>query len=161
MRFRSRRSRTAHPSRLARASAEARMERMGRANARSRFKFLVIPGCATWRRPGIHTLGRGYGFRARVFDAPRNDGLDFRQAFPTPSLGERFINGSGALPGEVANARLKLFWLFESFGPSCPDLIRASIHFRNKFFRRWITGSSPVMTISKGPISAAASAPPN
>src|SRR6266404_4869661 len=25
----------------------------------------VIPGCATWRRPGIHTPGRGYGFRAR------------------------------------------------------------------------------------------------
>jgi hypothetical protein len=26
----------------------------------------VIPGCATWRRPGIHTPGRGYGFRARA-----------------------------------------------------------------------------------------------
>src|ERR1700682_5440926 len=24
---------------------------------------LVIPGCATWRRPGIHTHDRGYGFR--------------------------------------------------------------------------------------------------
>src|ERR1700730_8080328 len=34
--------------------------------------------------------------------------------------------------------------------PSCPDLIRASINLRNKFFRRWITGSSPVMTISIG-----------
>jgi hypothetical protein len=22
----------------------------------------VIPGCATWRRPGIHTPDRGYGF---------------------------------------------------------------------------------------------------
>ena len=25
----------------------------------------VIPGCATWRRPGIHTPCRGYGFRVR------------------------------------------------------------------------------------------------
>src|SRR6266849_1285739 len=33
----------------------------------------VIPGCATWRRPGIHTPCRGYGFRARSFLAPRND----------------------------------------------------------------------------------------
>src|SRR5450432_2224017 len=33
---------------------------------------VVIPGCAAWRRPGIHTPGRGYGFRARF--APRNDG---------------------------------------------------------------------------------------
>jgi hypothetical protein len=30
----------------------------------------VIPGCATWRRPGIHTPGRGYGFRARATRAP-------------------------------------------------------------------------------------------
>jgi hypothetical protein len=29
---------------------------------------------------------------------------------------------------------LDLFWLFESFGPSCPDLIRASINLRQKFF---------------------------
>src|SRR5216683_895745 len=33
--------------------------------------------------------------------------------------------------------------------PSCPDLIRASINLRKKFLRRrWITGSSPVTTIS-------------
>jgi hypothetical protein len=32
-----------------------------------------------------------------------------------------------------------------------PDLIRASINFRNRLFQRgWITGSSPVMTISTG-----------
>jgi hypothetical protein len=31
---------------------------------------LVIPGCATWRRPGIHTPDRGYGFRARAFARP-------------------------------------------------------------------------------------------
>src|SRR5882672_7682712 len=35
----------------------------------------VIPGCATWRRPGIHTPGRGYGFRAHRFAMPRNDSL--------------------------------------------------------------------------------------
>src|SRR5216684_778362 len=28
-------------------------------------QLAVIPGCAAWRRPGIHTPGRGYGFRAR------------------------------------------------------------------------------------------------
>src|SRR5437762_2549382 len=40
----------------------------------------VIPGCATWRRPGIHTPDRGYGFSdvqlhiiARDLVAPRND----------------------------------------------------------------------------------------
>ncbi|MGC1561023.1 MAG: hypothetical protein WA820_14395 [Bradyrhizobium sp.] len=33
---------------------------------------IVIPGCAQ-RRPGIHTLDGGYGFRVLVFDAPRND----------------------------------------------------------------------------------------
>src|SRR6266851_5706382 len=34
------------------------------------------------------------------------------------------------------------------------DLIRASINLRYKFFRRWITGSSPVMTISIGTVIA-------
>jgi hypothetical protein len=48
----------------------------------------VIPGCASWRRPGINTPGRAYGFRARAepvigrafarpVGAPRNDGLLF------------------------------------------------------------------------------------
>ena len=27
---------------------------------------LVIPGCAVWRRPGIHNHHREYGFRARA-----------------------------------------------------------------------------------------------
>jgi hypothetical protein len=31
---------------------------------------VVIPGCAAWRRPGIHTHDRGYGFRALVSLAP-------------------------------------------------------------------------------------------
>jgi len=30
----------------------------------------VIPGCATWRRPGIHNHDREYGFRARAPRAP-------------------------------------------------------------------------------------------
>jgi hypothetical protein len=55
---------------------------------------------------------------------------------PRPLWGGRFINASGAWRGEVVKSRLKLFWLFESFGPSCPDLIRASIHLRNKFFSK-------------------------
>src|ERR1700737_1362009 len=36
--------------------------------------LLLIPGCAARRRPGIHTPDRGYGFRARDFVVPRNDG---------------------------------------------------------------------------------------
>jgi hypothetical protein len=56
---------------------------------------------------------------------------------PTPSKGaEDSSNASGASRREVVNARLELFWLFESFGSSCPDLIRASIHLRNKFFSK-------------------------
>src|SRR5260370_10307628 len=34
---------------------------------------VVIPGCAPWRRPGIHTHDGGYGFRVRDCVAPRND----------------------------------------------------------------------------------------
>jgi hypothetical protein len=55
---------------------------------------------------------------------------------PRPLRGGSFINGSGAWRGEGVSVCLKLFWLFESFGPSCPDLIRASIHLRNKFFSK-------------------------
>src|SRR5919109_664434 len=32
--------------------------------------IFVIPGCAARRRPGIHTLDCGHGFRARVFMRP-------------------------------------------------------------------------------------------
>ena len=57
------------------------------------------------------------------------------------------MHNSGASRREIAKLRLKkklrlkrlrlkLFWLFESFGPSCPDLIRASIHLRNKSFSK-------------------------
>jgi hypothetical protein len=35
--------------------------------------FHVIPGLAK-REPGIHTHSGGYGFRARRYAAPRNDG---------------------------------------------------------------------------------------
>src|SRR5258707_13862352 len=38
---------------------------------------IIIPGCASWRRPGIHTPDRGYGFRVSLVSlAPRND--DFK-----------------------------------------------------------------------------------
>ena len=39
--------------------------------------FLVIPGRAAWRGPGIHTHDGGYGFRACRFASPRNDGVIF------------------------------------------------------------------------------------
>src|SRR4051794_29143070 len=31
---------------------------------------IVIPGCASWRRPGIHNHDYAYGFRARAPRAP-------------------------------------------------------------------------------------------
>ena len=30
----------------------------------------VVPGCASWRRPGTHNHHREYGFRARAPRAP-------------------------------------------------------------------------------------------
>jgi hypothetical protein len=75
-----------------------------------------------------------------------------------------FLHNSGASRREGADAYLKVVGCLKmevgmrakrSPGSprephsSCPDLIRASINPRNKVFRkRWITGSSPVMTIS-------------
>jgi hypothetical protein len=51
-------------------------------------------------------------------------------------------------------SRLSVSWesgVDDKTHPSCPDLIRASIKLRKKVLRRrWITGSSPVMTISMG-----------
>src|ERR1700694_4639444 len=38
---------------------------------------------------------------------PRDRGCSGHPAFPTPSLGGRFINGSGASRREVANVRLE------------------------------------------------------
>src|SRR4029450_6454614 len=53
----------------------------------------VIPGCAPWRRPGIHTHDGGYGFRVRGFAAPRNDGVNrstaLRLACQSRSRGNR------------------------------------------------------------------------
>jgi hypothetical protein len=46
----------------------------------------VIPGCTTWRRPGIHTADRGYGFRARRFASPRNDEGSISAASAGPSF---------------------------------------------------------------------------
>jgi hypothetical protein len=46
------------------------MEMMGFAGSTHPASSSVIPGCAAWRRPGIHTPGRGYGFRARAPRAP-------------------------------------------------------------------------------------------
>jgi hypothetical protein len=62
------------------------------------FEFIrVIPGCATWRRPGIHTPCRGYGFRAHRCAMPRNDGLLF---IPCARIGHTssVIDLPGSLP---------------------------------------------------------------
>ena len=47
-------------------------------NPATRALDFVIPGCATWRRPGIHTPDRGYGFRACAAARPGMTGLDLR-----------------------------------------------------------------------------------
>src|SRR5439155_23321413 len=50
-------------------------------------------GCATWRRPGIHTHDGGYGFRAHRFAMPGNDelGIFTSHAFLLPRL-RHFLN---------------------------------------------------------------------
>jgi hypothetical protein len=49
--------------------------------------LFVIPGCASWRRPGIHTPRRGYGFRARS---------------PSAKLMHASILSQGSRPGMTA-----------------------------------------------------------
>jgi hypothetical protein len=46
--------------------ASLQIERLNRMTNIPRFRTfkVVIPGCASWRRPGIHTHDGGYGFRA-------------------------------------------------------------------------------------------------
>src|SRR5882757_1544165 len=47
-----------------------------------RFDMILVPSCSSFRdaperrRLGIHTPDRGYGFRARGYAAPRNDGAN-------------------------------------------------------------------------------------
>jgi hypothetical protein len=43
---------------------------------------VVIPGCATWRRPGIHNHHREYGFRARAPARPGMTTVACNFAFP-------------------------------------------------------------------------------
>src|SRR5882724_7407470 len=50
-----------------RCAISTRLSTSTSAQATTRVSMIVIPGCATWRRPGIHTPRRGYGFRARSF----------------------------------------------------------------------------------------------
>src|SRR5712664_4079870 len=57
-----------------RCAISTRLSTSTSAQATTRVSLIVIPrcasahrGCATWRRPGIHTPRRGYGFRARSF----------------------------------------------------------------------------------------------
>ena len=49
----------------------------------------VIPGCATWRRPGIHTPSRGYGFRARARARPGMTKTNSTSRSPSQRLGRR------------------------------------------------------------------------
>src|SRR5258707_6871194 len=46
----------------------------------------VIPGCASWRRPGIHTPDGGYGFRARSLGSRPGMTTEFILTVPTVAL---------------------------------------------------------------------------
>src|SRR5712664_3292017 len=99
--------------------------------------------------------------RSTATKCTRDRGCNGHPAFPTPSLGERDKRKtSGAWRGEAAKLSRQTMLLIgvcakcsltspRETHSSCPDLIRASINLRNKSFQSgWITGSSPVMTIS-------------
>src|SRR5664279_1929798 len=65
--------------------------------------FLVIPGCAPWRRPGIHTHDGGYGFRVRCFASPRNDGGLFRRRLERAEIAERHVGQRIGEVGEIGS----------------------------------------------------------
>src|SRR5882724_10378420 len=52
--------------------------------------------------------------RSTTTKCTRGRGCIGRPAFPTPSMGERFINASGALRGEDVNVCLRTIRLFEN-----------------------------------------------
>src|ERR1700687_52825 len=69
----------------------------------------VIPGCASWRRPGIHTPDGGYGFRARSFCS--RPGMTFL-LLPRDDLGvggearqQRLQGGQGRTIRDAVDAR--------------------------------------------------------
>ncbi len=105
--------------------------------------------------------------RSTTTTCTRNRGCSGHPAFPTPSRGRKIYQRLGRSAPRGRERVSGVVLLFEDFEigvcakryltsrhkthPSCPDLIRASINLRGNFFRRrWITGSSPVMTISIG-----------
>src|SRR5712691_4125840 len=51
----------------------------------------VIPGYATWRRPGIHTPCRGYGFRARSLRSRPGMTMRLPLTQPRPAIEPRQI----------------------------------------------------------------------
>src|SRR5260370_36908888 len=53
-----------------RCAINTRLSASTSAQATTRMRLIVIPGCAAWRRPGIHTSDRGYGFRVRACARP-------------------------------------------------------------------------------------------
>src|SRR5229473_2630103 len=77
----------------------------------------VIPGCATWRRPGIHTPDRGYGFRARSLRSrPGMTSYEMMLRLRLPRRGRddflqrRDVAGEGAAPRRGGGHRgLRLF----------------------------------------------------
>jgi hypothetical protein len=93
----------------------------------------VIPGWSAGPDLRCAIAHRGISrFRVRCSASPRNDGV--------------WICFAKLLFADPLAFAMTVTTRIHS---SCPDLIRASIHLRKKLLRRWITGSSPVMTISR------------
>src|SRR5271168_4834132 len=70
------------------------------------FMCFIIPGCASWRRPGIHNHDRAYGFWARAFARPgmTDRELALRESRPVrieplfqslPAIGVVVLQGRG------------------------------------------------------------------
>src|SRR5258705_14007536 len=88
---------------------------MRRISVRRRWQQARSPGSA---KETVKTIACGNAGRFRCtrcyscafyqYECTRGRGCNGHPAFPTPSLGERFINGSGASRREVGNAFVKL-----------------------------------------------------
>jgi hypothetical protein len=114
--------------------------KQARSPGRARRKPLKPLRAGTSGDSGVLVVTR---VRSTTTKCTRGRGCHGHPAFPTPSLGGRFINGSGAWRGEGVNVCLES----RCRHSSCPGLTRASINLRKNIFRRrWIAGSSPAMT---------------
>src|ERR1700716_4552674 len=81
--------------------------KQARSPGRARRKPLKPLRAGTSGDSGVLVVTR---VRSTTTKCTRGRGCIGHPAFPTPSKGGRFINASGALRGEVVNARLDVIW---------------------------------------------------